>query len=330
MYKYVNKKNISIDVGGISFTPYSGYTSSTPNTALDLVSNGWDFDRYYSEVLANTSNDVAGQTKTLITGTKSIYVSTTGSDGNSGESGSPFRTIQYALDYTAKYFRFGNVESNICIINVADGTYEEALVVPVFSEIHNYATVQILGNITTLDSVILYPPASTGNGISLSGDGCILSISGITLDATRVANYGNAIKLTRGAIINIERGVKLKLVSIIFGIVAYDYNTAVNFKYTSNNFTIEGVSRTVLYVADGANLDVSLVSITLVDASGTQFIYASTNAYIYFYSGSTIGSFTGKKYNIYHRALLMLDGADTMIPGSTPGTTDATASVVVY
>ena len=33
MYKYVNKKNISITIGGISFTPYSGYTSSTANTS---------------------------------------------------------------------------------------------------------------------------------------------------------------------------------------------------------------------------------------------------------------------------------------------------------
>lgn len=57
MYKYVNKKNISTTIGGISFTPYSGHTSLTPVVALDVASNGWDFDRYYNEVLANTSND---------------------------------------------------------------------------------------------------------------------------------------------------------------------------------------------------------------------------------------------------------------------------------
>lgn len=331
MYKYVNKTNETITVGGITILPYGGHTSTTAIPALDLVSNGLGFERYINEVLSNTTNDPLGETKTLITGVKNIYVSTEGSNGNSGEQNSPFRTIQYALDHVAKYYRFGNIDTNKCIINVDDGTYEETIIVPKFTEMDEVSYVEILGNTTAVDLVTIYPLAGSYNGVRTYGRYSNCKLTGITIDGTRIASYGVIALCDQYSILSFGNRCKIKSNSdVSISSIGVYGNSYCNTGYC-NNLVIDGVVGTVFSLAEHAYLYFYVENLTLTNCTGTYFILSYDRCNVYWYCGSTTGTFaTGLKYALYHQSQILLESAESTIPGGVAGTVADTSQIVVY
>jgi len=88
--------------------------------------------------------------------TKNFYVSTTGSDANNGESvGSPFLTIQKAINVAGSTIHGGEV-----IINIADGTYNENLLAKDLigskgDVVRGNSVVTLLGNTALPSNVII-------------------------------------------------------------------------------------------------------------------------------------------------------------------------------
>lgn len=84
---------------------------------------------------------------TVLQATRNIYVATTGSDTNDGRTAlTPFLTIQKAVDEAG--FQASNTQT---IVNVAAGTYTEAIVVPKYA----VGEILVLGDRTTPSNVVI-------------------------------------------------------------------------------------------------------------------------------------------------------------------------------
>lgn len=94
--------------------------------------------------------------------TKNFYVATTGSDSNNGEAvGTPFLTIQKAIDVAGSSIHGGEV-----IINIADGTYNENLLAKdiIGSKgdiVRGNSVVTLLGNTALPSNVIIIGDSTT-------------------------------------------------------------------------------------------------------------------------------------------------------------------------
>lgn len=197
-----------------------------------------------------------------------FYVATTGNDTTGdGSLGNPWKTIQKGLNEIAKYR-----SDSAMVLNVADGTYTEQVTVPSDA----VGTINIIGNITTPDNVVIDAGGGTNNAL---------------LSQIRAVNlFVNGLKFTNG-----ERGISAQ-----YGAkVNVGYCKFYNCKYSafaSNYSYINFLSGYTASSIDGNNIAYSLA------------IGATSNSFVYILQGVTISNV---QYVIYSVDSIVSIGAYT-------------------
>lgn len=130
-----------------------------------------------STKIATTGYVQANIFKVVLTNNITLYVSTSGSDANSGTSGSPFATVTHAYSTLVNSY---NLNGHNAIIQVDDGTYTENVVCAGVPEGFGQNSITLQGNNTTPTNVHLN---STDNCISII-NGCTLQISGLYMSSS--------------------------------------------------------------------------------------------------------------------------------------------------
>lgn len=115
-------------------------------------------------------------------GNVNLYIATTGSDATGdGTSGNPWATIQRGLDEASGLRANGRI-----IINIANGTYQEDLVIPEGA----LGNIRLLGNAVTPNNVVLQSTnAATAYCIYHDNPAVILDIKGVQLSSAFVGLY---------------------------------------------------------------------------------------------------------------------------------------------
>lgn len=244
----------------------------------------------------------------VLTGNRTYWVSTSGSDSNTGlTSGTPFLTIQKAWDVLSGL----DLSIYAGTIQVADGTYTGNLViekVPIGG-----SGINIYGNLATPSNVVI-STASVCIQVSKSFD-TLLSISGFKL--TSSAN--NCFFLSTRATVNLGKIEWGASGASSAHIRAYEGKVGI-----TENQTITGAGSYHIVLTLGAMLEEGSKTITL---SGTlafyQFIQTDLNSifssYGCTYSGGTI---TGQRYYASMNSTIQTyGGGANYFPGNAAGTT---------
>ncbi len=127
------------------------------------------------------------------TGNLTFYVDPAGSDSNPGTIGSPFLTIQHALNVTAQYNYQGLYFPKI---NLNAGTYTEAIILPPLFNLAQTQRGYLVGDNTTPGNVVL---DATGHFRAIYGMGgnCIWEVDGFQING----NCSQGISVTANAFI---------------------------------------------------------------------------------------------------------------------------------
>ena len=281
--------NPIIKKGGAALTGYEW----APN---DIVSLNFD----------GTSWQVLNIVQPILTAAATYYVATTGSDSNNGlTSGTPFLTIQHAINIISKI----NLNGYPVTIQVADGTYTGNAVAS--GQFFGGGSVTISGNPTTPANCIIHV---TSNNCILATSGAALNVSGLSLLSDDVLN--SALSATHGGIVTIT-GL------MIFGscsgghIVANDGGQVI----VSHSYTINGGA----FVHWSAGDQAVILCNYPITLSGTpnfsgQFVSATINAVIIAQGASFIGSATGVRYvALLNSTIITSGGGASFFPGSSAG-----------
>lgn len=241
----------------------------------------------------------------FLTADKTYYVRTDGSNSNTGlanTSGGAFLTIQYAINI-ASSLDLGNYNVTI---NVADGTYAEALVLKTFA---GAGIISITGNTTTPANVIL----NTGNGFNANGVKGTYTLRGFT-----TSGNGYGIAASNGSIVN-------------FGNFVFSNAAASHIFCQSNavvtatqNYSISGNFTTHLQPTRNGYINVSGRTVTLIGtpAYSIRFVYADLMGLVEIYNMTFIGSATGTRYYATDNSVIFTNaGGATYLPGNAGGST---------
>lgn len=248
-------------------------------------------------------------TREKLTGSRTYYVRTDGSNSNTGlanTSGGAFLTIQKAIDtiYTL------DIGTNSVTISVADGTYTGSIVLA--GPWLGSGTVSLVGNTSTPANVLL----STSSETIWAKQGAALTISGIELRSSAAS----ALYCTDGGKIIIGSAVR-------FGTTNYAHMFAEygGIIYSRSAYEIVG-NATFHYLArSNATVDVSGLTCTIATARAfTTFARADFGsvllAYINTYSGAGVAGTTGQRYLAETNALVYtLGGGASYFPGNSAG-----------
>jgi hypothetical protein len=263
--------------------------------------------------------DAAAQRATLsvreqLTAARTYYVRTNGNDSNNGladTAGGAFLTIQKAVDVVA------GLDCGIytATIQVADGTYNENVVLPVCVAAYRP---QLLGNtsvpancvITGVDSGSLVACISMASAAQWSIGGFKLTASTGTIRGIRVVGGGVMV-----IIHPIDFGATTRA-HIVVG-----ENSAVRFL---SNWTISGSpSNTHIDAATGGQVVAAGLTCTLSGTPNfpTAFVTAKEVSLVTLQGITFSGSATGKRYDVVSNSVINTNGGgSTYLPGNASGT----------
>jgi len=250
-----------------------------------------------------------GIARPLLTSTLNLYVATTGSDSNPGTSGSPFLTLQHAVNVALTYDFNGQAVN----INVADGTYTGNLSVSPFT---GGGSLNLIGNVTTPANCIIAISASGVSNISAQ-NGVVINISGFKLTNS---GGGNGIFSTSGAQINMNGpmeygaftgGSGAHLCSQAGGLLQvtanYKISGGANAHYSANALSeLTCGAPTVTLTGTPAFTDFALVSDAILAVSSSTTTFS--------------GSATGVRYIAQFGGLIQTNGSgSSYLPGNSAG-----------
>jgi hypothetical protein len=271
--------------------------------------------------ITSASNGTGGG-RTLLTQDTTYYVATTGNDNNNGLTiGTPFATIQHAIDVVSDTL---DLQNYLVTIQVADGTYNESVK---FKQLVN-GKAKLLGNITTPTNVVIVAPASPGFQCIYNGAiGCQWSIKGFKLDGTNLVNFGSVFFGDAGSITDIgyldftANNSNVILINVENGGMVFDLD------YT--DYTIHGSAwNAFLFGYTGGIINFQANSLTINDTPtvGNAVVNAAVGSTVVFFVGNTItGTVTGKRYTVSEMSLIDTFGSGAnYIPGTVAGTADGT------
>jgi hypothetical protein len=249
----------------------------------------------------------------MLTAGLSLYVATTGNDSNSGtSSGSPFLTIQKAIDVAVGY----HLSIYNITINIAAGTYDTDTAIILKSYATGGGIIILSGSLTTPADYVLTNTSSSYNGIVImavasgtyrleglklvcdaSGQMCISSSGPTTFLYLRKLDFGLAksahIKANAGAVIS-------------------------NF----DGYTISG------NVTSGHHLDLRAgamatgygqITLTNTPSWGGHFVFADVGGLAQLESYSYSGSATGSRYSARAGGIIATFGGADVLPGNSAG-----------
>jgi hypothetical protein len=237
-----------------------------------------------------------------LTGHRTYYVATTGSDGNSGlTAGAPFATIQKAIDEAHNLdYAYYDVT-----IELANGTYAGA---SVLRPLIGGGTLFIKGNETTPASVVLSSGLTFRNGAQARVVGVRIAI---------------ATDLIHGLSVGI--GVHLRLGRMEFGAVGANADHIFCDDpchiVLEDNYTINGGARRHMNIGMGYLTGASRTFTLTGTPAFTQFIAASSCGTVALSNPTIVGAATGSRYIAETNGVVNTFGkAATFLPGSTAGT----------
>jgi hypothetical protein len=248
-----------------------------------------------------------GTFRTRLTNTANYYVATTGNDSNPGTSGSPWLTIQHALNYIQQSIDLGGFTATI---NVADGTYT--------------------------GSVLLFGPF-TGGEVILQGDtgnpaNCIISTTsanGISLGGNSFLTLGGGFSLqttTSGDGIAVDDNSYLKILGPMnYGACAGNHINVFGGSqiFIDGNETISAGAATHLNASQRAGIIKSSGMTTTLSGTPafTTFVNCVNQSYIEDTGTTYSGSATGTRFAVASNAAINTNGGGAnYYPGNSAGT----------
>ncbi len=247
-------------------------------------------------------------TRTALTTNTSYYVATTGSDSNPGTSGSPWLTIQHAINYLMSSIDLAGYTATI---SVAAGTYTGG--VSVGAAFTGGGTVQLSGDTTTPSNVII---STTSADAIYVGNGGELSVRGFKL---QTATSGGGIHAGPNGIISVNGNMNM-------GACYNNHFTALlpgSYISINANYTISGGVTSGSHWTGQQNgaIDATGLTITLTGtpAFSVAFAYAD-GAYLDVYGNTFSGSATGSRYSALNCGVINTNGGGaTYLPGNSSG-----------
>lgn len=238
----------------------------------------------------------ADATQQLLTATLDLYVRTDGNDANSGmanTAGSAVLTIQRALDIAAGF----DTSSFGVVINVADGTYNEAVMRSYGGQFRASFDVEVIGNVTTPANVVF----TGGFFASLAG---FYRVAGVTfLNHPVIASTSS----------------ELHFDNCVFN--ASQINCYLGALQINQNVTVTGNGASALYAWRGTMFVNYAITVTGTPAYTTGFAWAEAGGNIDAYAAPT-GAATGPRYNCNLNGIInTYGGGANFFPGNAAGTT---------
>lgn len=239
--------------------------------------------------------------RTVLTANATLYVATTGSDSNDGSVGSPFLTIQKAVNVAASLDR--SIYNTT--IQVAAGTYTGAVSVTGWGP--GSGSVTLLGDTSTPTNCVI--STTSVNAISVTAP-VAFTVNGFKLQTT-----------TGGSCIYADNCARVNLLNINFGAAAYAHvlswwGAKVDHQ---TNYTISGGGARHWWALNGGiNAAGYTVTLSGTPAFSEYFAAATLNGAIYAVQ-TWSGSATGPQFLSDGNASIFTAG--TTLPGSTAGTT---------
>ncbi|CAI2935736.1 DUF2793 domain-containing protein [Aminobacter niigataensis] len=257
--------------------------------------------------LALTDQNQAVAKRHVRTANRSYFVRTDGSDGNNGlanTSGGAFLTIQKALNAAASLDMAGFTVT----IQVADGTYSDAIIVPAMTGQAGPSALVIAGNGGTPANVIV--STSNANAISApAGTGCLIkdmevrtTASGFGLDAD---------------------GGTLRFQNVRFGACAQAHILCQNngAATATGSYAISGASPMHWSAQTGGIVNTEGRTVTLAGTPAFATAFASCQHGEIACAGMTFsGAATGTRYGTTLNGVInTAGGGATYLPGSVAG-----------
>ncbi len=258
------------------------------------------------------------------------YVAFTGSDSNNGlSSGSPFLTIQHALNVINSY----NLNGYTVTLNIANGTYGK-FSLPL---LNGSGAINIIGNPSTPSAVII--SSSDGNAIEASGCGAGYSINGLGF----VVVGANIPAVDGGAGIYISGGSSLYMENIYCGVCqCAHFQIGGGATLVLSGSLIVGGGLTANAIGPGAHimagnggyiggegleantsLNPSLSITTTVNIPFWMDVFSGTSAAMIYNSISGAGNVTGQKFIAsFNGTIQTFGGGNNYYPGTIAGTTN--------
>lgn len=243
----------------------------------------------------------------MLTANRTYYVRTDGSDANSGlanSSGGAFLTIQKALNVTASLDMAGFT----VIIQIADGTYNGALAIPVMTGQVSASTLVIAGNSGTPGNVIISTTSS--NAISA------------TVDARCLVKDLEIRTTTSGFGLNADGGT-IQFQNVRFGACAQAHIMCQNngAMTATGNYAISGASPVHWLARTGGviNTDARTIALTGTPAFATAFA-SCQNGHVTCGAMTFTGAGTGARYSATLNGVVnTAGGGAAYLPGNAAG-----------
>lgn len=248
----------------------------------------------------------------VLTGNRTYYVRTDGSDSNTGlanTSGDAFLTKQKAYNVIAMLDLGGFTAT----IQIGDGTYTAGLSIAVSPVGGNVA---IVGNTGTPGNVIISTTAARAIAVT---SGINLNLSGLKLQTTTSADSlyveGPGANVTLGAGMQFGASAGAQINVNRNGLVIFTAAYTINGSATTNHCRVQ----------QGGQISGSTITATLTGTPsfGNTFSVESTGVFTMF-SWTFSGSATGPRYAVSGNGVLNSFGsgtASTFFPGNANGTT---------
>jgi hypothetical protein len=246
----------------------------------------------------------------LLTGNRTYYVRTDGSNGNNGlsnSSGGAFLTIQKAIDTVLKLDLGGYAAT----IQVGAGTYTGGVSVttPFVGGL-----VTLSGDTTTPTNVVI---STTAADAIFVGNGATLYIQGFQL---RTTTSGACIKADGGSVVHLSGKMDFGVCNASNGWHIFAGTGAVI--YIESNYTISGGADKHWLSTDGAVL--TIPTARTVTLAGTpvfgQFAYASRLGLMQVWAATFSGLAIGARYSIDTNGAIFTNGAGaSFFPGNAAG-----------
>ncbi len=248
----------------------------------------------------------------MLTAALNLYVATTGNDSNPGTSGSPFLTIQKAIDVAVGY----HLSIYNITIAIADGTYDTDTAIILKSYATGGGIIILSGSLTTPANCVLTNTSS--------------SYSGKVIVAVASGTYRlEGLKLVCDA--SGQMGIEasgpttfLYLRKLDFGLasLAHIRATAGAVISSYDGYTISGnvTAGYHLDVREGAvAIGTGQITLTNTPSWSSAFVFADIGGKAKLNSFTFSGSSTGKRYEARAGGIIATFGGADFLPGNSAG-----------
>ena len=253
--------------------------------------------------------DVSSFVREKLTGARTYFVRTDGSDSNTGlanNAGGAFLTVQKAIN-TALAIDGGGFGINI---QLAAGTYTGAISI---SAPFVGTTVTIVGDTTTPSNVVI---SVTGQDAILVTGYAVISLNGLKITTTTA---GSCIDVTTGGVVNLIG--KMEFGAAAFHHMISNSHGAITIQ---SNYTISGGALYHIVSQQHGLISAVNLTVTLTGTPAFSGAYAlATDASALVYYGHTFsGTATGTRYQVFTNGVIDVNGGGAnFLPGNAAGST---------